>query len=156
MLKACIISVAALLIVACSCVNRIGDDYCYVSTNGIKIRDTIHLSLKIDTGYISTLYLCVKINNSFLKNRDNTLPLILIFTSPDKKLYSDTVKLPLNIRLNKRNSRISNGCINIEYPYLTNINNKIPGLWHIDIIRYRFNINHPLVQGLGMSAKRKE
>lgn len=154
--KAGIITVAAIVIIACSCVNQISDDYCYVSTTGLKSRDTIHLSLYIDTCATSTLYLCVKMNNLYKKNKDNTLPLILIFTAPDKKIYSDTLSLPLNLPLDSRNYRVANGCTSIEYPYITNIKNKLAGLWHIEIIRYRYNLNHPLVQGLGMSVKREE
>lgn len=142
----------AMLVIAYSCSHKVSEEYCYTSINGIKGKDTIRFSMNIDTAIIADLYLCVKISNSYKNSEDNTLPLVIIFKSPDKKVYADTVSLPLNVFPHKTNAN-SDGCTAIEWPYIRNIRNKTPGKWNIEILRYRYNSNHPLVQGLGISVK---
>lgn len=113
------------------------------------------LSLDIKEGMApGKIYVCAQIlNNEKLANTDS-LPVFFMFVSPDSKKYYDTANLPLNVIQKEGVYRKSGRLIEIEWPYMNNIDVNIPGRWKIYLLHSaKNNPVYDNIIGIGVSYK---
>ena len=97
---------------------------------------TVVFSLDVDSthyAYCHNLVFTLQIAETYRYNREDTLLFDLAFLTPTGNMYSDTLRIPVltwdkNVKLRK-----SNGVIEFEIPYATNIGNMETGRWTIRI-----------------------
>ena len=114
-----------------------------------------NLSLDIKEGMTpGKIYICAQILNNEKLAAVDSLPVFIAFISPDSKKYFDTVNLPLNVTQVEGVYRKSGRLIEIQWPYINNINVNIPGRWKI-ILRHlsKNNAVYDNIIGIGVSYK---
>ncbi len=145
---------SAILLYGCG---RPVKDYGYISMNPVrgweKGRDlTFSLEME-DTVNIYSIYFTSRIKNNRSINDINGFPVNVIFRSPDGQYYSDTISLPLNIIQKRKLYRMTNGIMEIEWPYLKNIRNDRSGTWHITIRQTTKTDIYKNIIGFGVCSK---
>ena len=100
------------------------------------------------------IYICAQILNNEKLAAVDSLPVFIAFISPDSKKYFDTVNLPLNVTQVEGVYRKSGRLIEIQWPYMNNIDVNIPGRWKI-ILRHlsKDNSVYDNIIGIGVSCK---
>jgi hypothetical protein len=124
-------------------------------TKGWHNNTSANLSLDIREGIApGKIYLCAQILNNEKLAAIDSLPVFIAFISPDSKKYFDTVNLPLNVTQVEGVYRKSGRIIEIQWPYMNNINVDIPGRWRI-ILRHlsKNNSAYDNVIGIGVSYR---
>lgn len=150
---------AALLILAaiCSCTEPLKeyDFKDFGINNGWHLNVPAALSLDIKEGITpGKIYICAQIlNNEKIADIDS-LPVFLVFISPDSKKYYDSANLPLNVIQKEGVYRKSGRLIEIEWPYRNKIDVDIPGRWKIVLLHgSKKNSVYDNVIGMGVSYR---
>lgn len=106
-----------------------------------------------ETDYPSrSLVFTLQLVETYSYKEDDTLYFALTFHSPENNLYSDTLKVPALMADKSVKQRRSNGIIEMEIPYATNIKNMECGGWEIKIDKCKTISNrklHKYIAGLG-------
>jgi hypothetical protein len=124
-------------------------------TKGWHDNVSANLSLDIKEGMApGKIYICAQILNNEKLAAVDSLPVFVAFISPDSKKYFDTVNLPLNVTQVEGVYRKSGRLIEIQWPYMNNIDVNIPGRWKI-ILRHlsKNNSVYDNIIGIGVSCK---
>lgn len=126
--------------------------------NGWDTEDTIKFELDIcDTinplemdiiGYIKT--------DSYI-NSIGGYPINILFYTPDKEVYADTLTLPIKVGKSENIKMHGNSSIEILWNYRKNIINNKPGKWHIEFLKAKQDsVIYKNIIGIGISVTEYE
>ncbi len=129
----------------------------YINLNrlaGWKENTPLKLTFEMPDSTVETeLYLIGEIATKRTTGEKTGYPVNLAFMAPDSTFYTDSIQLPLHVIQDGEISKISNGIMEIEWPYRKNIYNKIPGKWEVVITQGDPEEDYSNIIGLGIYCK---
>lgn len=150
----------AVLGCCCGCNEKPAQDYDYISlspTAGWQKGEELTFSLQMeDTLRTYALYFTGQIRNTRLLSDMNAFPAKVTIQSPSGKQYSSIISLPLNITQQRGHYRLSNGIMEIEWPFLRNVRNRECGIWKITLTQTAEAEIYKNITGLGISYKEEQ
>lgn len=147
-----------LTILLYGCKNKPEKNFSVFSFNpniGWNNNDTIKLEIDLsDTLSSIDLYFMGEIKyNDELKNTPH-YPLKIFLTAPTGEVFVDTLRLPTNIIDNTDIKRVSNGIMDVEWPYRRNVYNKLSGRWKIDVVKNCYKTDYANLISFGITYKK--
>ncbi|MEG1692585.1 MAG: hypothetical protein RR312_04250 [Bacteroidales bacterium] len=147
-----------IVILFCGCAkNKPNRDYTYISLNPIKGWENgilLNFNLELsDTANIYAIYFTTQIKDNQDINSISGFPVDVCIMSPKGDKYYNSVILPLNVMQKKKIYHLSNGVIEIEWPYLKNIKNKESGIWKLTLKQTQSANIYKNIIGFGASCK---
>lgn len=133
------------------------NDYKYICFNPIKgwekeVPIIFNLDLT-DTVNIQEIYFTAKIKHNENLNNINGFPIEVCFKSPKGNNYYSMVSLPINVIQKNEIYRLSQGVIEIEWPFIKNIKNKESGIWQLTIKQTGVADTYKNIIGFGACCK---
>lgn len=153
-----LLPIAIILLVCCAqSQSQPAKDYVFKTLNPVKGWEKnvpISFSLDLtDTIHTCEIYFSAQIKNNRNLNNISGFPVEVCLKSPAGGYYYNNIILPLNVTQQEGVYRLSHGIMEIEWPFIKNINNKESGTWQI-IIKQTGNPNiYKNIIGLGACCK---